>query len=436
MKDHLMIERMDLKSLVPALANGDLALEIYLDALQMIYEEREPSVEALLAEEDRFGRLKKDARLLLERYPSAHERPPLFGIPVGVKDIFHTDGYLTRAGSKLPGALLTGAEAESVTRLKEAGALIFGKTVTTEFAYFAPGPTRNPHHPDHTPGGSSSGSAAAVGAGMIPLALGTQTIGSITRPAAYCGVLGFKPSFERISKSGVIPLSQSLDHVGFFAGDAASAKLVAALLISDWVPVEHEAMPILGIPEGPYLEHASNEMLEHFKIVQEKLKEAGYLVKTVRIMADFERIAQWHHVILAAEAAKTHQTWFDEYGDRYHLKTQTLIQSGRDIPDVKLIEALQARLKLREELLSVMEHENIDVWISPSAPTAAPRGLENTGDPIMNLPWTQAGLPTISLPSGRNTKGLPLGLQLAGAWFGDELLLGWAEAIEKVLDYE
>lgn len=427
---------MHLQSLVLALANGDDALQIYLDDLKMIYEEREPLVEAFLPEEDRFERLQRETVLLLERYPSTEARPPLFGIPVGVKDIFHAQGYLTHAGSKLPGALLTGQEAESVSRLKDAGALIYGKTVTTEFAYFAPGPTRNPHHPDHTPGGSSSGSAASVGAGMIPLALGTQTIGSITRPASYCGVVGFKPSYDRISKTGVIPLSPSLDHVGFFTGNAASAKLAASVLVSDWASAEQKRMPVLGVPEGPYLEHASNEMLEHFNLLQEKIREAGYQVKAVGVMADFERITQRHNLILAAEAAQTHKVWFEEYGDRYNSRTQALIQGGKDIPDAELQMALQAKLKLREELLGVMEHENIDVWISPSAPTAAPRGLESTGDPIMNLPWTQSGFPTINLPSGRNGQGLPLGLQLAGAWFGDELLLEWAEGIEKVLAYD
>lgn len=436
MKDQLRIEGMHLNSLVASLAKGDSALEIYLDDLQTIFEEKEPFVEAFLAEDDRFGRLRKEAQMLLARYPSVQERPALFGIPVGVKDIFHAHGYLTRAGSKLPGALLTGTQAASVTRLKDEGALIFGKTVTTEFAYFAPGPTRNPHHPDHTPGGSSSGSAAAVGAGMIPLALGTQTIGSITRPASYCGVVGFKPSFDRINKSGVIPLSESLDHVGFFTRDASSAKLVAAVLVLDWAPVEQSALPVLGVPEGPYLEHVSEEMDAHFRIVQEKLKDAGYLVIAVPLLADFERITQRHHLILAAEAAKVHQGWFGEYADHYHSKTRTLIQSGMEIPDSELREALRARLRLREELLTAMENRNIDLWISPSAPSAAPSGLESTGDPIMNLPWTQAGLPTLNLPSGRNAQGLPLGLQLAGAWFGDELLLGWAEGIEKVLDYE
>ncbi|MDQ3007957.1 MAG: amidase, partial [Chloroflexota bacterium] len=187
-----------------------------------------------IPEEDRFGRLHEDAETLVLSYPDLITRPSLFGALVGVKDIFHVEGFVTQAGSRLLSGLLQGTEAKSVTRLKEAGALIFGKTVTTEFAYFFPGPTRNPHNPEHTPGGSSSGSAAAVAAGFCHMALGTQTIGSIIRPAAFCGVVGFKPTYDRISREGVIPLSPSLDHIGFFTSDVETAKHAAAVLIGDW----------------------------------------------------------------------------------------------------------------------------------------------------------------------------------------------------------
>ena len=164
------------RALHMGLQMGDIGLDEYLDALQAQFAQREPEVIAFLDEEGRWGRLRREAAGLERRYPDPNKRPALFGMPVGVKDIFHVDGFETQAGSKLPARALRGAEAESVKRLKAAGALILGKTVTTEFAYFAPGPTRNPHRPAHTPGGSSSGSAAAVGAGMAPLALGTQTV--------------------------------------------------------------------------------------------------------------------------------------------------------------------------------------------------------------------------------------------------------------------
>ncbi|MEK7328196.1 MAG: amidase, partial [Chloroflexota bacterium] len=208
---------LNLVELASALRTGELLITNYLDHLKDQFDLRESSILAFVPEEGRFGRLYREAEELLRRYPQPETRPPLFGIPVGIKDIFHVAGFATRAGSKLPPELLQGLEAESITALKKAGALIMGKTVTTEFAYFGPGPTRNPHNPDHTPGGSSSGSAAAVAAGMCQLALGTQTIGSIVRPASFCGVVGYKPTYDRVSRAGVIPLSPSLDHIGPFA---------------------------------------------------------------------------------------------------------------------------------------------------------------------------------------------------------------------------
>src|SRR5687768_9417567 len=183
-----------LPALVRALKSGELLLLDYLAQLEARAAETDPAIEAMMPEPGRFERLQREAEALLARYPNPAERPALFGVPVGVKDILHVDGLVTRAGSKLPPEELQGPESAVVSALKQAGALILGKTVSTEFAYFGPGPTRNPHNPAHTPGGSSSGSAAAVGAGLAPLALGTQTIGSIIRPAAYCGVVGYKPS--------------------------------------------------------------------------------------------------------------------------------------------------------------------------------------------------------------------------------------------------
>src|SRR3970040_1828025 len=195
-----------------------------IDVVEERFAEREAEVRAFVPEESRFERLRREAKALLSRFPDSGERPPMFGVLIGVKDIFRVGGFPTRAGSRLPAEVFEGPEAEPVKKLKAAGTLVLGKTVTTEFAYFAPGPTRNPHNLAHTPGGSSSGSAAAVAAGLAPLARGPQTIGSIVRPAAFCGVVGFKPSFGRISTEGVIPLSPSLDHVGFFTQDVAGAQ--------------------------------------------------------------------------------------------------------------------------------------------------------------------------------------------------------------------
>jgi Asp-tRNA(Asn)/Glu-tRNA(Gln) amidotransferase A subunit family amidase len=412
---------------------GELSLTHYLAHLEAQFAAREPSVIAFLPEEGRFQRLRREAEALAARAPRPEVRPPLWGIPVGVKDIFHAAGFVTRAGSRLPPEALQGQEAESVVTLKNAGALIMGKTVSTEFAYFGPGPTRNPHNPEHTPGGSSSGSAAAVAAGLCPLALGTQTIGSIIRPASFCGVVGYKPSYDRISRAGVIPLSPSLDHVGVFTTDVAGAALAASVLCRDWNSERLQRKPVFGIPKGPYLERASDEGLTHFRALCRRLREAEYLIIPVNAMPDFSAIRERHLLVTAAEAARVHADWFPRFHELYHPKTAELIRHGQSITDDQLHEALKGREALRAELTHQMDDYGIDLWISPAAPGSAPKGLESTGDPVMNLPWTHAGLPALNLPAGRNADGLPLGLQLAAHWYADEMLLAWAVEIERAI---
>ena len=422
-----------LVSLADMLRSGHLPLHTYLDQLADLFESREPQVLSFVPEKDRFERLHSEAAALLAKYPEPAKRPSLFGVPVGVKDIFQVSGMVTQAGSKLPTELLQGTEAPSVSALKSAGALILGKTVTTEFAYFAPGPTRNPHAADHTPGGSSSGSAAAVGAGLSMLTLGTQTIGSVNRPAAFCGVVGYKPSYDRISRAGVIPLSPSADHVGIFVPRVADVAPAAALLCHSWQSATGAGRPTLGIPEGPYLDHASAEGLAHFRTTCRLLSEAGFEIKHVPGMLDFDDIVERHNLIVAADAAKVHASWYAEYGDLYHPKTAELIVRGMKISPAELAIAQQGQPRLRQELGDLMDENGLDLWISPAAVGAAPLGLDSTGDPVMNLPWTHAGLPTLSLPAGKNDAGLPLGLQLAGRWYGDELLLVCAQSIENII---
>ncbi|MCB0210846.1 MAG: amidase [Anaerolineae bacterium] len=420
--------------LAEQLRSGALNLLDYLAQLEAYFEAENERVQAFLPEAHRFARLRQEASVLEAQFPDPADRPVLYGVPVGIKDIFHVDGFETRAGSKLPPKVLAGSEAESVTQLKRMGALILGKTVTTEFAYFGPGATRNPHNVHHTPGGSSSGSAAAVAAHLSPLTLGTQTIGSIVRPASFCGVVGFKPSSGRISTAGVIPLSPTLDHIGIFTQDVAGAALTASILCSDWqtdaLPI---IRPILGIPDGAYLENVSPEGLVHFQQTVAKLEQAGYTVHTVAAMPDFHDIYVAHNALMAAETASVHHDWFAEFGDLYHPKTSELIQRGRKITLDQIEAARLGREYLRKNLEVLMDTHAIDLWISPAAVGTAPAGLESTGDPIMNLPWTYAGVPAINLPSGLGENGLPLGLQLAGRDQGDEQLLAWAESIATVL---
>lgn len=423
-----------LAPLAHQLSSGQLGLVEYLTQLEPFFNTENDRIKAFLPEENRFVRLRHEAEALEARYPNPNERPPLFGVPVGVKDIFNVDGFLTRGGSKLPPEELAGAQAKSVTQLKQAGALILGKTVTTEFAYFGPGPTRNPHNIEHTPGGSSSGSAAAVGAGIAPLALGTQTIGSVIRPAAFCGAVGYKPTAKRISIEGVIPLSPSLDHVGLFTQDLEGLALAASVLCKDWVNIPAPTKkPVLGIPAGPYLEKITPEGKTHFQQVQEKLAAAGFTLLTVEVMAGFDEVVVWHNELMAGEMAIVHQEWFKKYQDLYHPKTAALIQRGHQVAPESIKVYQSEREWLRGELREMMIRHNISVWISPPALGTAPKGIDFTGDPVMNLPWTYAGAPVITVPAGTGPNGLPLGLQLAADCNRDEQLVHWAAQISQAL---
>src|SRR3954470_10316910 len=405
-----------------------------LEQLEARFAQREPSVRAFLLEPGRFKRLHREADEAFAAHPDPRSRGPLFGVPPGVKDVLRVDGLPTRAGSRLPPEELAGPEAGAVAQLRAKGALIAGKTFTTEFSYYAAGPTRNPHNPLHTLGGSSSGSVAAVAAGLCPAALGTQTIGSILRPASYCGVVGFKPSFGRVSAEGLIHLSPSIDDVGFLTSDVAGASALAAVLLKDYDPARagRFRQPVLGIPEGPYLSHASAEGLAHFRATWERLA-AHYEVLPVPAMPDFSRIVARHHRLMAAEASQVHAACSRRSPELYAPQTAELIERGREIPPHQTKQDRAGCKTLCTELTELMDKHGIDVWISPSAPGPPPRRLAGTGDPVMNLPWTHAGLPALGVPAGRNAEGLPMGLQLAGRWLADEDLLSLGQEIARVV---
>ncbi|MEU5208142.1 amidase [Streptomyces sp. NPDC020742] len=396
----------------------------------------DPQVRAFLPEEGRRTRLLAAAHRQAAGAPDPIARPALHGVPVGIKDIVHVDGLPTRAGSALPPEVLGGAQATVVNRLCAAGALIAGKTVTAEFAVTAPGPTRNPHHLAHTPGGSSSGSAAAVAAGMVPLAIGTQTVGSMIRPAAYCGVVGFKPSYGRIPVDGVIPNAVGLDTLGCYATDVAGVALAAAVLLDGWAepPADDGApRPVLGIPAGPYLERAGDEALAAFDEQAELLRAAGYTVHEVPVMDDFEQIVDQLFTMNRYEVARAHADWFARYGDRYRPETTAAIRQGQAIAAADHAAARTRRTAFRERLAADGAAAGVEVWIAPSATGPAPADLTTTGSSIMCLPWSNAGLPALSLPAGRAANGLPLGLQLVGGSGADEALLKGAAGIERAL---
>jgi Asp-tRNA(Asn)/Glu-tRNA(Gln) amidotransferase A subunit family amidase len=424
---------MPLAATAAALRSGQLDLMTLINEVCDRIDAQEPLIHALVPEAGRRARLLNEATALQKRFPDPESRPPLYGILLGVKDIFYVDGFPTRGGSQLPPEIFRESEASCVTTLRQAGVLLPGKTVTTEFAYFEPGPTRNPHNLEHTPGGSSSGSAAAVAAGFCPLALGTQTIGSVIRPAAFCGIVGLKPSYGRIATAGLIICAASLDTIGFFTQDVAGIALVAPLLCNDWQPVTPNNTPVLGVPVGPYLAQASPEGRAAFEKHVRLLEKAGYQMQYVEAMPDIDTITRRHKRIVAAETAQVHARWFATYESLYRPRTAALIREGLEVSAEELALARAGRATLRNKLEGLMAQHGIDLWLSPAAPGPAPEGITTTGDPAMNLPWTHAGLPTIALPAGRAANGLPVGLQVVGAFMADEQLVSWAGPMAEVL---
>ncbi len=428
-----MLSSLPLTTTAQALRTNQLDLASHIESICQHIDEIEPQINALLPEPGRRTRLLAEARRLQERYPDAASRPPLYGILLGVKDVFNVDGFPTRAGSQLPPALFAGPQATCVSALRSAGAIILGKTISTEFAWIEPGPTRNPHNLAHTPGGSSSGSAAAVAAGFCPLALGTQTVGSVIRPAAFCGIVGFKPGYARISTDGMVFFSPSLDTIGFFTQEVAGIALVAPFICKDWQPAAPKTLPVLGIPDGPYLQQATPEALAAFEQQLSVLEKAGYIIRHVKALSDIAAINQRNKQLTFAELARVHAPWFAQYESLYRPRTAAAIREGRAIDDKTVTIARTDRALVRAKFQVLMSQNGIDLWLAPAATGPAPEGIETTGNPVMNLPWTHAGLPVITVPAGKAANGLPLGLQCVADHMADEKLVAWAEGISRLL---
>ncbi|MEU1423056.1 amidase [Kitasatospora sp. NPDC005751] len=422
---------------------GDADLAGRVDRLCGRIERLDPLLHTFVPEAGRPERLHAEARALAARHPDPATAPPLYGVAVGIKDIVHVDGLPTHAGSALPPGVLAGPQAAVVDRLRAAGALVAGKTVTAEFAGSAPGPTRNPHHPGHTPGGSSSGSAAAVAAGLVPLAIGTQTIGSVVRPAAYCGVVGFRPTYGRIPLDGVIPNAPSFDTVGLFTADLAGAALAAPLLCDDWrgerqggPPGDGPPVlgpPVLGVPAGPYLEQAGPAALAAFRAQLDRLAAAGSTVREIELLPDFAWLVRQVRTINRFEQARGHADWFARFGGLYRPETAAGIRHGQAVRPEDHATALGVREHVRARLAEAWAAAGVDLVVAPSATGPAPSGLGSTGDAVMSLPWSYAGLPAVSLPAGVSADGLPLGLQVVGAAGADESLLALAAPLERAL---
>ena len=276
---------------------------------------------------------------------------------------------------------------------------------------------------------------AAVAAGFCPLALGTQVIGSTIRPAAYCGIVGFKPTYGRIPTDGLVKCSDAVEHVGYFTQDVEGSSFVASVLCSNW-RIEHTApsktLPILGVPEGSYLAQASAEALAAFESQLSLLVKAGYTVRRVNAFNDIEEINRRHTRMVFAEMAQVHTSWFAQYESLYRPRTVAALREGQTVSEEELAQGREGRAVLRAELEALMKQAGIDLWVCPATTGPAPEGLNSTGSPIMNLPWTYVGLPAITFPAGLAANKLPLGFQCVGASMADERLLAWAAPIEEI----
>ena len=367
-------------------------------------------------------------------------RGPLHGVPVGVKDIFDVAGLVTTAGAASFAHRLATEDAVAVALLRRAGAIILGKTVTTEFAYLDPAETRNPWNLLHTPGGSSSGSAAAVAAGMVPVAIGSQTIGSTIRPAGYCGIVGFKPAFGTIDREGMVPLAPSLDHVGIFARSVADAASVGEVLTGRSLtggplpagPSEPSQRPFrLAVPR-PLLATAGPEVAGHLAAVAATLGRAGAVVEDVDLPASHEGSYDAGIVVLRAEAAAVHADSFGAHRELYRPKIRALIEAGQQVTPAEDASARQHLRRYREEMAGLLGQ--VDALLSPVADTPAPEGLASTGNPALCAPATFTGFPAIALPSGLAGNGLPLAIQLVSA--DDTRLLAVASWCEARLGFD
>jgi Asp-tRNA(Asn)/Glu-tRNA(Gln) amidotransferase A subunit family amidase len=417
-----------------SIRNGTITSEELVRACLARIQEVDPQVQAWAFLDPQYALTQARAldQLRLEGKPIG----PLHGVPVAIKDIFDTADMPTENGSVICAGRTPSRDATAVSLLRAAGAVIMGKTVTTEFAYFSPGKTRNPHNPEHTPGGSSSGSAASVAANMVPLAIGSQTNGSTIRPAAYCGVVGFKPTHGLISRHRVSPLSRSLDHVGLFARTIDDIALLAEQLVAydendrDTQPraripftavaaEEPPLAPMFALIKTPMWERADEETKEGFAEIVEQL---GNQVEEVELFPSAADAWQWHQTIMSAEIALNLAREWDSGRDRMSEQLRKQIDIGRAVTAFDYQHALKQIAPIHESFVELFE-QRYDAILTPAAPSAAPKGLASTGDPSFCTLWTLCGMPCISLPLLQSSSGLPIGVQLVGPRGGDARLL-------------
>lgn len=390
-------------------------------------------VDAVDAQVQAWAHLDRGVVLAQARAVDARlDRGPLHGVPVGVKDIIDTADMPTENGTVLHAGRRPQRDAAVVARLREAGAVIFGKTVTTELATYAPGKTRNPHDPAHTPGGSSSGSAAAVAAGMVPAAIGTQTNGSVIRPAAFCGVVGYKPGFGLIPRDGILRQSPTLDQAGVFARSVEDAARLAAVLIGGEAggqligAAADAAAPRLAWMRTAAWPRAADNTRAAFEGLARRLALRELVMPEAAAWA-----WDWQRTVMEAEIAENFAGEREQGRDRLSASLCAQIERGRALAP-QAVAAARARIGEVNAVFDAL-FDRVDALVTPAVPGTAPRGLDSTGDPVFCTLWTFAGLPAITLPLLSGANGLPLGVQLVARRGNDAGLIRAAAALWRNL---
>ena len=374
---------------------------------------------------------------------------PLHGVPIGMKDIYYTAGIPTRAGSEVYKDFVPEFDAASLTLLKRAGAIMLGKAVTTEFACLDPSPTFNPWNAAHTPGGSSSGSAVAVAARMCPAAMGSQTVGSVLRPAAYNGIVGFKPTFGRVSRRGVVPVSWNLDTVGWLVRTVEDAALLLQVMagpdgsdpvasrepVGDYLAATADPpAPRIGLLRRYFYEKADAETRRHLDTVASQLAHAGAEIQELPMPDSIETAFDDQRLIMAVEAAAFHEPMYRQQAEDYQPKLRAMLADGLQTDGITYSRALERRRRFIDDMQQLAQR--CDVLLTPATPAPSQPDRTNTGDPAFQGPWTSCGLPAIALPSGLAESGLPLAIQLVAAPFAEGGLLSAAAWCESALDVD
>jgi Asp-tRNA(Asn)/Glu-tRNA(Gln) amidotransferase A subunit family amidase len=416
--------------------------ELVADCLARI-DEVEPQVQAWV-HLDREHALAQ-AKALDDARAHGRATGPLHGVPVGIKDIFDTSDYPTEFGSPIWAGRTPRRDAAAVAMLRAAGAVVMGKTVSTEYAYYNPGKTRNPYDPARTPGGSSSGSAAAVAAGMAPGAIGSQTNGSVIRPASFCGVVGFKPSHGMIPRTGVLLLSRTLDHVGVFARSVPDAALLAQTIFGfdredpDTRPVARHPLLETAVSKPPLPPRFAFVKTSAWDKADEVTKEAfgelaealGENASEVELGQSHEAAFGFHRIVMDVEMAENLHRDYEQSATAMSPVLRELIERGRSHRAIEYVRALDAIPALRSSIDEIFDE--YDAIITPAAPGVAPKGLDSTGNPIFCSLWTYLGLPAVSVPLMSDEAGLPLGVQVVGRYGNDARLLRSANWLVQTL---